>query len=111
MGWLSGPGAGSQLREGALPLGRLRRAIGVGRTDDNTKPSSTRRAGGCSARASSALGAGELIAELVLALKMGAEIEDVAMTVHPHPTLSETVGLAAEAGAGTITGLPKRRVR
>ena len=73
--------------------------------------SSTRRPGGCSARGIVGVGAGELIAELVLALEVGADVEDVAMTVHPHPTLSETVGLASEAGAGTITDLPKRRVR
>jgi dihydrolipoamide dehydrogenase len=55
--------------------------------------------------------AGELIAEVALAVELGADVEDVALTVHPHPTLAETVGLAAEAGAGTITDLPKRRAR
>jgi dihydrolipoamide dehydrogenase len=54
--------------------------------------------------------AGELIAECALAIEMGADAEDVALTIHPHPSLSETVGLAAEVGAGTITDLyfPKR---
>ncbi len=87
------------------------RAIGVGRTDGSTKllfdPESRRLLGAGIV----GVGAGELIAELVLALEMGADIEDVALSVHPHPTLSETVGLASEAGAGTITDLPKRRVR
>ncbi|RIL05631.1 MAG: dihydrolipoyl dehydrogenase [Proteobacteria bacterium] len=56
--------------------------------------------------------AGELIAECALAIELGADVEDVALTVHPHPTLSETVGLAAEVGAGTITDLmPPRRGR
>jgi dihydrolipoamide dehydrogenase len=50
-------------------------------------------------------GAGELIAEAVLALELGAEAADVALTIHPHPTLSETIGLAAEAAEGTITDL------
>ena len=55
-------------------------------------------------------GAGELIAELGLAIEMGADAEDIALTVHAHPTLSETVGMAAEASLGTLTDLylPKR---
>jgi dihydrolipoamide dehydrogenase len=56
-------------------------------------------------------GAGDLIAEAVLALEMGADAADIGLTVHPHPTLSETVNFAAEAAEGTITDLylPKRR--
>ena len=55
--------------------------------------------------------AGELIAEAVLALEMGADAEDLGLTIHPHPTLSETVGFAAEMVEGTITDLiaPRRR--
>lgn len=49
--------------------------------------------------------AGELIAEAALAIEMGSDGEDIGLTVHPHPTLSETLGLAAEAFAGTITDL------
>jgi len=54
--------------------------------------------------------AGELIAEAVLALEMGADIEDLALTVHPHPTLSETFNFAAEVAEGTVTDIyvPKR---
>jgi len=54
--------------------------------------------------------AGELIAEAVLALEMGADIEDIALTVHPHPTLSETFNFAAEVAEGTCTDIyiPKR---
>jgi dihydrolipoamide dehydrogenase len=51
-------------------------------------------------------GAGELVAEIGLAIEMGAVLEDLAATVHAHPTLSETVMLAAEVGFGTITDLP-----
>lgn len=50
-------------------------------------------------------GAGDLIAEAVLAMEMDAEIGDIALTVHPHPTFSETISLAAEMGEGTITDL------
>ena len=55
--------------------------------------------------------AGELIAEAVLALEMGADIQDLALTVHPHPTLSETLNFAAEVAEGTVTDIyiPKRK--
>jgi dihydrolipoamide dehydrogenase len=53
--------------------------------------------------------AGELIAEMTLALEMGADLEDVALTIHPHPTLSETAHLAAEIGLDVVTDLPPRR--
>jgi dihydrolipoamide dehydrogenase len=49
--------------------------------------------------------AGELIGESVLALEMGADVEDIALTIHPHPTLSETFPFAAEMIEGTITDL------
>ena len=54
--------------------------------------------------------AGDLIAEAVLAIEMGADAADIGLTIHPHPTLSETVALAAEAFEGTITDLylPRR---
>ena len=54
--------------------------------------------------------AGELIAEAVLALEMGADMEDLSLTIHPHPTLSETLNFAAEVAEGTVTDLyiPKK---
>ncbi|MBV6389936.1 MAG: Soluble pyridine nucleotide transhydrogenase [Nitrosomonas europaea] len=54
--------------------------------------------------------AGELIAETVLALEMGADMQDIGLTIHPHPTLSETILFAAELAEGTITDLyvPKK---
>ena len=56
-------------------------------------------------------GAGDLISEIALAIEMGADAADIALTVHPHPTLSETVAMAAEAFEGTLTDLylPKRK--
>ena len=86
------------------------RALTIGRTDGTTKllvdPESRRILGAGVTGA----GAGELIAELVHAIEMGSVAEDVALTVHPHPTLSETVGFAAEVAEGTITDIyaPKR---
>ena len=56
-------------------------------------------------------GAGELIAEPGLALEMGADVGDVALTIHAHPTLSETVTFAAEIADGTITDLPNKAAR
>ena len=55
--------------------------------------------------------AGELIAEAVLALEMGADMEDIGLTIHPHPTLSETLMFAAEMAEGTITDLPQPKQR
>ncbi len=54
-------------------------------------------------------GAGELIAEAGLAIEMGADDYDIGLTIHAHPTLSETLGLASEVFAGTITDLPQSR--
>ncbi len=53
--------------------------------------------------------AGELVAEVGLAIEMGADVGDIGLTVHAHPTLSESVGLAAELAGGTVTDLPNPR--
>jgi hypothetical protein len=55
-------------------------------------------------------GAGDLIAEAAMAIEMGADAADIGLTIHPHPSLSETVAMAAEAFEGTITDLylPRR---
>ena len=94
-----------------FPWAASGRALSTGRPDGSTKvlydPATRRVLGGGIV----GINAGELIAELAMAVEMAADVEDIALTVHPHPTLSETVGLAAEAGAGTITDLPKRRAR
>jgi len=85
------------------------RASGIGRDEGLTKllfDPETRRLLGAGIVGPSA---GELIAEAVLALEMGADIEDIGLTIHPHPTLSETIGLAAELGEGTITDLMPRK--
>ncbi|MCW3012672.1 MAG: lpdA, partial [Solirubrobacterales bacterium] len=102
---------GTAYEKAVFPWAASGRALGTGRPDGATKvlfDPETRRVLGAGIVGA---GAGELIAEIALAVEMGADVEDIALTVHPHPTLSETVGLAAEAGAGTITDLPKRRAR
>jgi dihydrolipoamide dehydrogenase len=54
--------------------------------------------------------AGELIGEAVLAMEMGADAEDIGLTIHPHPTLNESICLAAEMAEGSITDLmPPRK--
>lgn len=55
------------------------------------------------------VGAGDLISEVVLAIEMGADQVDIASTIHPHPTLGESVGMAAEASLGACTDLPPVR--
>ena len=55
--------------------------------------------------------AGELVGEIALAIEMGADAADIGLTIHPHPTLSESIAMSAEAFEGTLTDLyiPKRR--
>ena len=85
------------------------RALSLAREDGRTKllfePGSQRLLGAGIV----GVGAGELIAETVHALEMGADAEDLALTIHPHPTLSETVGFAAEIEHGSITDLLSTR--
>jgi dihydrolipoamide dehydrogenase len=57
------------------------------------------------------LNAGDLISEICLAIEMGADAEDIGRTIHPHPTLGESIGLAAEVYTGTCTDLPPARRR
>jgi dihydrolipoamide dehydrogenase len=88
------------------------RAAAIGRTDGLTKwliDPATDRVLGCGIVGT---GAGELIAEAVLAIEMGCTMRDVADSIHPHPTLSETVAFAGEVHLGTATEVyrPKRRV-
>ena len=87
------------------------RAIANGRTDGLTKwliDPETQRVLGCGIVGS---GAGELIAEAVLAIEMGCHIRDIADSIHPHPTLSETLAFAGEVNLGTATEVyrPKRK--
>jgi dihydrolipoamide dehydrogenase len=101
---------GREVEKAVFPWAASGRALATGRDEGLTKllfDKGTRRLLGA---AMVGPNAGELIAETVLALEMGAEAEDIGLTIHPHPTLSETVFFAAEIAAGTITDLhlPKR---
>jgi dihydrolipoamide dehydrogenase len=103
--------AGVKYGKAVFPWAASGRALSLGRDEGTTKllfDEATERIIGCGIVGPSA---GDLISEVALAIEMGADAADVALTIHPHPTLSETIGLAAEAFEGTITDLylPKRR--
>jgi len=88
-----------------FPWGASGRAQSVGRPDGLTKwiiDPETKRVVGCGI---AGVAAGDLIGEAVMAIEMGAHVRDVAESIHPHPTLSETLGFAAEVYFGTATDL------
>ena len=102
---------GIAYEKGVFPWAASGRSLSLGRDEGLTKvlfDPETKRVLGAGIVGPNA---GELIAEATLALEMDAEAGDLALTVHPHPTLSETINFAAEAAEGTITDLyiPKRR--
>jgi dihydrolipoamide dehydrogenase len=102
---------GIAYEKGAFPWVASGRALGIGRDEGLTKllfDPKTKRILGAGIVGPSA---GELIGETVLALEMGADAEDIGLTIHPHPTLNETICFAAEMAEGTITDLlpPKKR--
>ena len=101
---------GVEIRKASFPWAASGRALGIGRPEGHTKLILDAESGRILGAGIVGPNAGELIAEAVLALELGADAEDLALAVHPHPTLSETVGLAAELAEGTITDLyaPKR---
>jgi dihydrolipoamide dehydrogenase len=102
---------GLKIGVGKFPWAASGRAIGIGRTEGFTKlifdETSHRVIGGGIV----GVHAGDLIAEVGLAIEMGCEVADIGHTIHPHPTLSESVGMAAEVFDGTITDLyiPKKK--
>lgn len=97
--------------KGQFPWAANGRSLGMGNQDGLTKILFDAQTGRCIGAGAVGPNAGELMAELGLAIEMGADAEDIGLTIHAHPTLSETVGMAAEAAAGTLTDLymPKKR--
>lgn len=102
---------GTAYEKAAFPWAASGRALSLGRSEGMTKilydPDSHQILGA----GMTGPNAGELIAEAVLALEMGADIQDVALTIHPHPTLSETFNFACEVAEGTITDIMPPRKR
>jgi dihydrolipoamide dehydrogenase len=102
---------GLDYTKGAFPWAASGRSLGLDRDEGMTKvlfDTETKRIIGAGIVGPNA---GELISEAVLALEMGADMEDISLTIHPHPTLSETFNFAAEMAEGTITDLyiPKKK--
>jgi dihydrolipoamide dehydrogenase len=104
---------GIEVEKAVFPWAASGRALSLGRSEGMTKllfePGSHRLLGAGIV----GVNAGELIAETVHALEMGSDAEDIGLTIHPHPTLTETIGFAAEMAEGTITDLmpPRNRER
>ena len=96
---------------GKFPWAASGRAIGVDRTEGFTKLIFDEHSHKIIGAGIVGVNAGELIAELGLAIEMGCDAADIGLTIHPHPTLSESVGMAAEVYEGTITDLyiPKKK--
>ncbi|ASF45841.1 dihydrolipoyl dehydrogenase [Methylovulum psychrotolerans] len=89
----------------AFPWAASGRSLSMGRKEGITKILCEKDTGRILGAGMVGPNAGELIAEAVLALEMGADAEDISLTIHPHPTLSETFAFAAEMITGTITDL------
>ena len=102
---------GVKYEKGVFPWAASGRALSLGRSEGMTKllfdPEDDRVIGACIV----GVNAGDLIAEAALAIEMGADATDLGHTIHPHPTLSETVNFSAEMFEGTITDLmpPKKK--
>ncbi|MCW5592405.1 MAG: dihydrolipoyl dehydrogenase [Burkholderiales bacterium] len=101
---------GVEYEKAVFPWAASGRAIGMGREEGLTKILFEKGSKRILGAGIVGLNAGELIAETVLALEMGADAEDIGLTIHPHPTLSETVFFGAEIAEGSITDMmpPKR---
>jgi dihydrolipoamide dehydrogenase len=101
---------GTAFKRAAFPWAASGRSLAQARDEGFTKllfdPATRRVLGGGIVGPN----AGELIAEVALAIEMGADAADIGLTIHPHPTLAETVAMSAEAFEGTLTDLyiPKR---
>ncbi len=102
---------GIEYEKGAFPWAASGRALGIDRDEGMTKVLFDKESKRILGAGIVGPNAGELIAEAVLALEMGADAEDIGLTIHPHPTLSETFNFAAEMAEGTITDLyiPRRK--
>jgi dihydrolipoamide dehydrogenase len=94
-----------------IPWAASGRALAIGRTEGFTKLLFDKQSGRVLGGGIVGPNAGDLISEIALAVEMGADAADISLTIHPHPTLSETIAFAAEAQEGTLTDLymPKKK--
>jgi dihydrolipoamide dehydrogenase len=96
---------GVEYEKAVFPWAASGRSLALGRNEGLTKIITDKNSGRLLGAGFVGPGAGELIAEAVLALEMGADAQDISLTIHPHPTLSESFAFAAEMIEGTITDL------
>jgi dihydrolipoamide dehydrogenase len=94
-----------EIEKASFPWAASGRALAMNRSEGTTKLIFDKETHRLIGAGITGINAGELIAETVLAIEMGADAHDLGLTIHPHPTLSETVCFAAEVKEGTITDL------
>ena len=100
---------GIKFKKGVFPWAASGRSLSIGRSEGITKGLFDSETGKILGMGICGTNAGELISEASLAIEMGCDMSDIALTVHAHPTLSETTAFAAEMAEGTITDLmPKK---
>jgi dihydrolipoamide dehydrogenase len=104
-------GAGRAVEVARFPWAASGRAIANGAEYGLTKLLFDKETGRCLGGGIVGPGAGDMIGEVALAVEMGADATDIGKTIHPHPTLGETIGLAAEVAEGVCTDLPPARKR
>ena len=106
-----GQAAGLAIEKGLFPWAASGRAIANGRDEGFTKllfDEDTHRIIGGGIVGTNA---GDMIGEVALAIEMGADATDIGKTIHPHPTLGESIGMAAEVAEGSCTDIPPARKR
>ena len=102
---------GIKFKKGVFPWAASGRSLSIGRSEGITKGLFDSESGKILGMGICGTNAGELISEASLAIEMGCDMSDIALTVHAHPTLSETTAFAAEMAAGTITDLMPQKNR
>ena len=97
--------------KGVFPWAASGRSLSIGRSEGITKLLFDNKTQQIIGAGIVGTNAGDLIAEAALAIEMNCEVEDISLTIHPHPTLSETIAFASEVFDGTITDLyvPKKK--
>lgn len=102
---------GLKVETATFPWAASGRAIASGRTEGMTKLIFDKETHRVLGGAMIGINAGEMLGEIGLAVEMGADAEDIALTIHAHPTLNESIGLAAEIYEGSITDLPNPKAK
>jgi dihydrolipoamide dehydrogenase len=100
---------GIKFKKGVFPWAASGRSLSIGRSEGITKGLFDSETGKILGMGICGTNAGELISEASLAIEMGCDMSDIALTVHAHPTLSETTAFAAEIAEGTITDLMQQK--